>query len=263
MRRLLTTLFLLIFSFVILPFFNPNRINAQGCGPGERCIYDAYLDFPYCIPCSGCNGPGITCNTGGLPCCSGYCETSTTPNTCELGPMTCQGLGVTGCTTAGLPCCSGNCNTATDKCELVNQNCYDSGGVCRDSCEGWEYNDPAYPGCPATAALCCFPQGSLGVHHALCYDTNQIRTPFGCIDYTSSTAVATALLSLSIGIAGGIAFLIIVYAGFLLMTSTGNPERIKHGQDLMTAALAGLVMIIFSVVLLRLIGVNILGLGLN
>lgn len=43
------------------------------------------------------------------------------------------------------------------------------------------------------------------------------------------------------------------------MTASGNPERIKQGQDLMTSAVAGLLLIILSTFILNFIGVDILG----
>ena len=51
-----------------------------------------------------------------------------------------------------------------------------------------------------------------------------------------------------------------LYAGFMIMTASGNPERIKAGQELMTSAVAGLILLIFSIFILRFIGVDILGL---
>ncbi len=69
------------------------------------------------------------------------------------------------------------------------------------------------------------------------------------------------LLKWAIGIGGGIAFLLILYAGFMIMTAAGNPERLKAGQELMTSAISGLVLLIFSIFVLKFIGLDILGLG--
>lgn len=66
------------------------------------------------------------------------------------------------------------------------------------------------------------------------------------------------ILKWAIGIAGGIAFLLIVYAGFTIMTSSGNPDRLKAGQELLTSAIEGLVLLILCVFILNLIGVKIL-----
>ena len=68
-------------------------------------------------------------------------------------------------------------------------------------------------------------------------------------------------LGWGIGIGGGIAFLLIVFAGFQILTSSGDPTRLKAGQELLTSAITGLIMLIFSVYILRLIGVDILRLS--
>ena len=66
------------------------------------------------------------------------------------------------------------------------------------------------------------------------------------------------LLKWAIGVGGGIAFLLIVYSGFMIMTSSGNPERLKAGQELLTSAISGLILLVFSIFILNLIGVKIL-----
>ncbi|MBI3956059.1 hypothetical protein HY339_02290 [Candidatus Gottesmanbacteria bacterium] len=75
----------------------------------------------------------------------------------------------------------------------------------------------------------------------------------------SGTDFVTTLLNFGIGIAGGIAFLLIIFGGFQILTSAGNPERLNAGKELISSAITGLLMIVFSVFLLRIIGVDILG----
>jgi hypothetical protein len=87
----------------------------------------------------------------------------------------------------------------------------------------------------------------------------QINTAFGCIDITSPQKIIETLLKFSIGIAGGIALLLIILGGLQMMVSAGNPETLNAGKELMTSALIGLLLIVFSFFLLRLIGVDILG----
>jgi hypothetical protein len=67
------------------------------------------------------------------------------------------------------------------------------------------------------------------------------------------------LLKRVIGIAGGIAFLLMVFGGFKILTSAGDPKGIQAGSEMISSALIGLLFIIFSVFLLELIGVKILG----
>lgn len=87
-----------------------------------------------------------------------------------------------------------------------------------------------------------------------------INTAIGCIPFDDATSFAGFFIRWGVGLGGGIAFLLIVYASFLIMTSSGDPQRLKAGQELLTSAIAGLIMLIFSVFLLKFIGVDILNL---
>ncbi|MBI3397614.1 hypothetical protein HY045_04015 [Candidatus Woesebacteria bacterium] len=108
--------------------------------------------------------------------------------------------------------------------------------------------------CSASPAHAC--AASISV---TCSGTASVNTAIGCIPYGNSTEFAGFFLRWGIGIGGGIAFLLIVYASFLIMSSSGNPERLKSGQELLTAAIMGLIMLIFSIFILKFIGVDILG----
>lgn len=89
----------------------------------------------------------------------------------------------------------------------------------------------------------------------------QIESAIGCITFFPPSAFAVYLLRFAIGIGGGIAFLLMIVGVFQIITSGGNPDKLKAGQELITSAIMGLLMIIFSVFLLRLIGVQILDLS--
>lgn len=95
----------------------------------------------------------------------------------------------------------------------------------------------------------------------LCNNKESINTAIGCIPINDTNAFLGFILGWAVGIGGGVAFLLIIVAGFQIMTSGGNPDRLKAGQELMTSAIAGLIMLIFSIFILRLIGVDILGLS--
>ncbi len=90
----------------------------------------------------------------------------------------------------------------------------------------------------------------------------KIDTAIGCINVLGGQEEFLGdLLRWGVGVGGGIAFLLILYAGFMIMTSAGNPERLKAGQELLTSAISGLILLIFSIFILRFIGIDILGLG--
>lgn len=90
-----------------------------------------------------------------------------------------------------------------------------------------------------------------------CRDQEGIWTAIGCVR-TDSQSIVKKFLSVGLGIAGGIALLMIVAAGFLLSTSQGEPKRTQEARDLVTSSIMGLLFIVFSVVILQFIGVNIL-----
>ena len=104
--------------------------------------------------------------------------------------------------------------------------------------------------CPAPAATGPSPfNGCIG---------NKINTAIGCIDVTDSGGFVGELFRFGIGIAGGIALLLILFGGFQILASAGNPEKLNAGKELVGSAIAGLLMIIFSTFLLKIIGVNML-----
>ena len=71
------------------------------------------------------------------------------------------------------------------------------------------------------------------------------------------------ILEIGLGVAGGIAFILMVIGAIRVLTSSGDPQRVAGGRDMIIAAVAGLLFLIFSVLILRFIGVEILGGGLN
>ena len=91
-----------------------------------------------------------------------------------------------------------------------------------------------------------------------CKENEETWTALGCINTSSPQEFIVWLLKSVIGIAGGIAFLLMLWGGFQIITSTGNPEKLNKGKEILTSAIIGLVVIIFAVFLLQLIGVQIL-----
>jgi hypothetical protein len=90
---------------------------------------------------------------------------------------------------------------------------------------------------------------------------NCIDTAIGCVPVSDTTSFMGWILGWAVGVGGGIAFLLIVYASIMIMTSQGDPTRLKAGQELLTSAISGLIMLVFSVFILKFIGIDILGLN--
>lgn len=111
---------------------------------------------------------------------------------------------------------------------------------------------------PAQYQVCDFLPSDKQRDCNRCFQGGEAWTAIGCIP-TDPSGFLAKFLGLGVGIAGGIAFLLILLGGFQMITSTGNPEKLNAGKELVTSAISGLVLIIFSLFLLRLIGFNILG----
>jgi hypothetical protein len=92
-----------------------------------------------------------------------------------------------------------------------------------------------------------------------CVVSNGYWSAIGCIKFDSfSGFISENVFPIAIGFAGLFAFLCIIYSAFMLQTSQGSPEKIKKAQENLTSCILGLMIIIFSVFILRLIGVSIL-----
>lgn len=85
-----------------------------------------------------------------------------------------------------------------------------------------------------------------------------IWTSLGCIDYNLQDFFKNIVFGWGLGIAGGAALACIIWAAFIIAFSRGDATRLKKGQELLTSCITGLVLILFSVFILRLIGVTIL-----
>ncbi len=84
-----------------------------------------------------------------------------------------------------------------------------------------------------------------------------VYTAFGPI-YTSPSGIVTSIFRILLGISGGVAILIIIFSGYQILASSGNPDTIQAARERMTAAIVGLLFMIFSLVILQIIGVDIL-----
>ncbi|EKE05907.1 MAG: hypothetical protein ACD_19C00151G0002 [uncultured bacterium] len=153
------------------------------------------------------------------------------------------------CGVKGTPCCTyyvqaygcteGNPSDQTANC-ICSDYDFDSG-----------YGDQLIP-----TSICKFSNDQGACEQ--CVNENKVPTPFGCISAEPQEFVEK-LLKIAMGVAGGIAFLMILYGGFTIMMSAGNPEKLNSGKEIITSAISGLLLIVFSAVILRIIGIDILG----
>jgi len=82
-----------------------------------------------------------------------------------------------------------------------------------------------------------------------------VWTAIGCIPAKPESIIKT-FITLGISAGGGATFLLILAGSFRLSVSQGDPTATKEAKEQITAAIIGLVFIIFSITMLRFIGVT-------
>ncbi len=81
-------------------------------------------------------------------------------------------------------------------------------------------------------------------------EPSRIWTAVGCISLDASRGIGE-LVIVALGIAGGIALISILAAGFLLSTSHGDPQKTNKAKELLQNAIVGLLFVLFSVTILQ------------
>lgn len=82
-----------------------------------------------------------------------------------------------------------------------------------------------------------------------------IPTAIGCVD-ASPIGIITGLIRIALGVIGGVALISLIIVG--IQYQRGNDEEIKKARDRLIAILTGVAFLVFSVLILRILGVNIL-----
>lgn len=153
------------------------------------------------------------------------------------------------CSAAGTICSpndSKTCTNAGNGCEnYVCEVIYGRRGALPQCVEK---GTQVYPGARDTAPA---PTPTPPCQNGTCH------TAIGDIN-TNPTDFVKAIFGVILGLAGGVALILIIISGYALMTSQGNPEKVQGAREQLTAAIVGLLFIIFSLVILQFIGVNIL-----
>ena len=137
------------------------------------------------------------------------------------------------------PCGCPNVSCAEDEYCRIDDSCEPSG---TGRCYSEDGNGNGGPICTCTTA-----DGGCG-----------IQTAIGCIP-TDPGEFAGWILTRGIYLGVLVATLLIIISGFGIISSTGDPERLAEAKSQLTAAVAGLLFLLFSVIILRIIGCNIIG----
>ena len=88
-------------------------------------------------------------------------------------------------------------------------------------------------------------------------------TVVGCLS-TKPAEFVGPILNIIFSVSGGLAFLAFIGGSAMILTSSGDPEKLNNGKSIVVSSIFGLLLIIFSIFLLRFVGIDILripGLG--
>ena len=92
---------------------------------------------------------------------------------------------------------------------------------------------------------------------APCTLPDHMMTELGCIP-TSPTGFVQKYYSVGLGLIGGVAVLFIIYGGYIMMTSGGNPLRVNEGKSYLIYSIVGLILAVFGYVFVQVILVDVL-----
>lgn len=226
---------------------------------GTVCVTLTTSPYASCKLPPGGGGGGYDCvaNLGGkcAPICSSPISGATGCNT-SLHEVCCSYSSGAG----GCPVC-----TSPDYYDPYTGKC----AYFRDSApgNGMTYSIPTYQNCdtsigqvckPGCGCNCTLPKGFTSGSLPCGADGKTCYTAFGNINLDPASLVK-AFFGIVLSISGGIAVLLIILSGYRLIASQGNPEKIREAQEHLTAAIIGLLFVIFSFAILRFIGVDVLG----
>jgi len=85
-----------------------------------------------------------------------------------------------------------------------------------------------------------------------------IKSAEGFSQDGAAGGVVQTLLNVVFSVAGGIAFLYLIYGAFIITTSQSNPERLNYGRRVVYGAITGLIFTLGSVFIVKFIASGIL-----
>jgi len=276
MMKKIIILFLLILTFFLASFFlNLNRktiLAAGDCEPmsitlTQKSISGSQATFTVTATAAGYEGHEVyLIGEQGI---STICSKKVTLNANGIGETSCDfkkngdynvAIWNTSSTATGINCSDAITIVITQGETAIEEkaDCLGAGRTCvpnvtQNICPGYK---------------CCLQGGTTYVIYPenakQCETTKKVEKALEEQNKTETTetpdlaAKVNKIVNYSMGIGGIIAFLLIVFGGFQIILSAGNPDRVKAGKEMITSAIAGLLLIIFSVFILRVIGYDIL-----
>jgi hypothetical protein len=283
-RKFLVSLVILLFLALVPKAFAAACNAPADCNHGVQNgttwqCQTGYSEVGYCDNGSLCCNPNSTTTTntnpspiptptGSIPVGQSGCSFNTSNNTPIIA---CKNGGV--CAPIG-----GNIDTSVTPNVYRNGFCVDTQNKCPICGAGYQpdyqtgkcssISDSHATEVPFPTIISCAPDEGC-VPGVGCSNGSKDQTPpLSLCKGTCDTALGplptdlpgllTRVFSIVLSIAGVVALGLIIASGYRIMISQGNPEQIKNAREQLTAAIIGLLFIIFSLVILQIIGANIL-----
>ncbi len=111
--------------------------------------------------------------------------------------------------------------------------------------------------------LCCTDATECAAQNPFCANDplTGIRTGLGCVQSQATQPFINQLVRWAVSLASLSAFGLIIYSGFTMVTAQGDVKKVKSAQEILTAAIMGLILIVSAVVILNFVGLEILHLN--
>ena len=240
------------------------------CCAGDKCGAGTYCTGGTCK----LNSTDINCDAEGKSCCRAGDSAATTfckngfvcadrTNCCDPNKVgsACYGNrcgSVSGpcCFERGSPYCNNNLQCVAGACAAptpIDTSCGYMNKVC---CPGIEVGQPCYDGLVCLANLHCGDGNAPSV-------VTPTYTPYNSHTIKDLSQLLGPIVKILFYVGLTLGGIFIVYAGYLLMTSEGDPQKVKEGQEHLTSAILGTIFILLSLYILKVIISMVTGSGPN
>lgn len=86
---------------------------------------------------------------------------------------------------------------------------------------------------------------------------NEVKTDLGCIP-TDPVGFSSRLYGIGLGLIGGVALLAIVYGGYLILSSQGEPGQLQKGKSYIYSAITGIILALLGYALYQVLATRVI-----
>lgn len=86
---------------------------------------------------------------------------------------------------------------------------------------------------------------------------SEVTTDLGCIP-TDPVGFSSRLYGIGLGLIGGVALLAIIYGGYLILSSQGEPGQLQKGKSYIYSAITGIVLALLGYALYQVLATRVI-----